>query len=173
MRWWSWKIQWPLPASSSSRPTHCRLSKSSGRHWCGRKGKWNSSPNKELASLSTLWPRAPSLVRAAERERMMLLLFPILAGGRQGKGGKDVWFWCHPLYIQEKTVRNVNQEKKRSDLVLIYFRMGFVFNFFSPFFALCSATSLPEARTFSDTHPCYPFSFTVALPSLSKVTKAI
>ena len=161
----SWEIQRPLLASTRLPPQQlparlCRLLKSLNRHWGGRKSKCISSPSKELASLSTPWPQALHLT-LTDQERRMGLLLPVLAGGTREKGWKDVWFWWHPLYIQEETVRNFNQEEEKSDSVLIYFRLGFVFNFsfFFPF--LCTFTNNTTARD------KILFRYTALLPHLS------
>lgn len=68
----------------------------------------------------------------------------------------------------------LTRKKKGSDSVLIYFRLGVVFSFslFFSFFALSLTISLPEARSFSDTHPCYLVSYSFFFPRSQKSSKA-
>lgn len=67
----------------------------------------------------------------------------------------------------------LTRKKKGSDSILIYFRLGAVFSFssFFSFFSLSLTISLPEARSFSDTCPCYLVSHSFFFPRLQKPSK--
>lgn len=139
--------------------------------------------SKQGVSISFYCMASGAELRQSHRQRRLGLLFSILARDWLGRGGKDVWFLWHPPYIQEETGGVLTRKKKRSDSVLIYFRLVFVFNslFFPPFSALSPTIPLPEARSFSDTHPCHLISLPVDFPKelfpgsqkLSKASKGI